>query len=71
MNWVYIRSEPHLFTVGFYDPKGIWNSDSDHEDKEDAAKRVAFLNGEHACRTCGLKRSLDYALNTGDGVYRP
>jgi hypothetical protein len=43
--WVYIRSEPHLFTVGFYDPSGKWHSDSDHDSSEDAAQRVAYLNG--------------------------
>jgi hypothetical protein len=43
--YVYIKSEPHLFTVGFYDPKGKWHADSDHTDREEAAKRVAYLNG--------------------------
>jgi hypothetical protein len=28
--WVYIKSEPCLWTVGFYDPKGEWHADSDH-----------------------------------------
>lgn len=43
--WVYIRSEANLWTVGFYDPDGIWNTDSDHDIREDAAKRTAWLNG--------------------------
>lgn len=43
--YVYLRSEPHLFTVGFYDPAGRFQPDSDHELREDAARRVAFLNG--------------------------
>jgi hypothetical protein len=45
--WVYIRvkSEPNLFTVGFYDPSGKWQTDSDHSSKEDAAERCSFLNG--------------------------
>lgn len=43
--YVYIRSEPGLFTVGFYDPRGKWHTDSDHEDREKAARRVAWLNG--------------------------
>ena len=43
--WVYIRSEPGLFTVGFYSPAGEWCTDSDHEDREAAARRVNFLNG--------------------------
>lgn len=43
--YVYIKSEPGLYTVGFYDPKGNWHPESDHEDSEKAAKRVAWLNG--------------------------
>lgn len=43
--YVYIRSEPRLFTVGFYDPSGKWHPDSDHVESEDAAKRVRYLNG--------------------------
>jgi len=43
--WVYIRSEPNLYTVGFYSPSGEWHTDSDHGDREDAARRVHYLNG--------------------------
>ena len=47
--WVYIcseRSSYHsLYTVGFYDPKGEWQPESDHGTKEDAAARVHYLNG--------------------------
>jgi hypothetical protein len=47
--YVYIRSESGpgytLYTVGFYDPDGKWHPESDHEDSEDAAQRVHYLNG--------------------------
>lgn len=43
--WVYIKSEPGLWTVGFYRPDGTWNADSDHDDKAEAAARVHYLNG--------------------------
>lgn len=43
--YVYIQSEPGLWTVGFFDPQGNWHTDSDHDVKEEAAKRVAWLNG--------------------------
>jgi hypothetical protein len=43
--YVYIQSEPGLWTVGFYTPSGKWNPESDWDCKEDAAKRVAYLNG--------------------------
>lgn len=44
--YVYIRSEPGLWTVGFYGPDGTWHTDSDHGDREEAARRVAWLNGQ-------------------------
>jgi hypothetical protein len=43
--WVYQRSEPGLWTVGYYDPSGEWQPESDHNSSEDAAKRVHWLNG--------------------------
>ena len=45
--WVYIRSEPGLYTVGFYDPDGKWHPDSDWETTQEAAARVHYLNGGH------------------------
>jgi hypothetical protein len=44
--YVYIRSEPGLWTVGFYSPAGKWEPESDHTDREEAANRVILLNGE-------------------------
>jgi hypothetical protein len=64
--YVYIQSEPTLWTVGFYDPDGKWVSESDHDSKDEAAARVAYLNGASAVR-----RTLDEALNSGEGIYRP
>lgn len=43
--WVYICSEPGLWTVGFYDPHGAWIAESDHGRAEEAAQRVHYLNG--------------------------
>jgi len=43
--WVYIKSEPGLWTVGYSSVDGEWVTDSDHNDREEAAKRVAWLNG--------------------------
>lgn len=45
MSWVYIKSEPGLWTVGFYDPDGKWHSDSDYKSQKDAGDRVHYLNG--------------------------
>lgn len=44
-HYVYIKSEPGLWTVGFYDPQGRWLSESDHNNTDNAASRVAWLNG--------------------------
>ncbi len=43
--YVYIVSEPGLWTVGFYHPDGKWEPETDHEIAEEAAERVAWLNG--------------------------
>lgn len=43
--YVYIKSEPTLWTVGFYSPNGTWQPESDHSAPEDAANRVHYLNG--------------------------
>lgn len=45
MSYVYVKSEPGLWTVGFYKPSGEWVSESDHSSTEDAAQRAAWLNG--------------------------
>ena len=44
--YVYINSEPGLWTVGFYSPDGLWIPESDHETAEKAAERVHYLNGK-------------------------
>ena len=46
--FVYIRSEPGLWTVGHYDPSGKWVAESDHTTTDAAARRVAELNGAAA-----------------------
>jgi len=43
--YIYIESEPGLWTVGFYSPDGEWHPESDHDAKSEAAKRVSYLNG--------------------------
>lgn len=43
--YVYIESEPGLWTVGFYDPSGKWQPESDHNDIDSARERVNYLNG--------------------------
>ena len=43
--YVYIKSEPNLWTVGFYNPKGEWVPETDHDADWKAADRVHYLNG--------------------------
>lgn len=48
MNYVYKQTERGIYplwTVGYYDPEGDWVPESDHDVKENAAKRVHYLNG--------------------------
>lgn len=43
--YVYIKSEPQLWTVGHYDPSGKWEPESDHGTRDAATERTAWLNG--------------------------
>ncbi len=44
-HFVYIRSEPQLWTTGFYKPDGTWEPDDDFPSPGQAGNRAAFLNG--------------------------
>ena len=46
VTWVYLQSEPGLYTVVFYKPDGKWEPESDHASREEAAERVHYLNGQ-------------------------
>lgn len=48
MSYYYRRTEPQLWTVGHDTAEGAWETDSDHDVREEAAQRVAFLNGGEA-----------------------
>jgi hypothetical protein len=50
VSYVYVRSEPGLWTVGFYRPDGRWEPDSDHGSADEAAERVAWLNGNREAK---------------------
>jgi hypothetical protein len=43
--WLYRKTEPRLWTVGFYTRAGSWEPESDHGSAEEAAARVHYLNG--------------------------
>jgi hypothetical protein len=43
--YVYIRTEPELWTAGAYGPDGKFQPESDHGSPAEAAQRVAYLNG--------------------------
>lgn len=55
-----------LYTVGFYRPDGKWIPEFDTNNKDEAAKRVAWLNGKSAANG-----ALSEALNMGNGIYKP
>ena len=42
--WIYKRTEPELWTVGYQDSGGF-EPESDHGSPEEAAARVRYLNG--------------------------
>ena len=43
--YVYIRSEPGLWTVGYHEPGGKFIPESDHDSPGEAARQVTTLNG--------------------------
>jgi hypothetical protein len=45
MSYVYINSEPGVWTVGFHTLDGKWKAESDHPSAKAAAERVIDLNG--------------------------
>ena len=46
MTYLYVQSEEQLWTVGSGEPgTSSWQSESDHSSDDDAARRVAWLNG--------------------------
>ena len=60
--YVYIKSEPNLYTVGFYDPSGDWQPESDHATKEEAGDRVAYLNGSKTVDITNFIKTLDLII---------
>jgi hypothetical protein len=43
--WLYMCTEPGLWTVGYYDPAGDWHPEGDYDSREAASARVHYLNG--------------------------
>ena len=42
-----------LYVVGYFNPRGKWVAESDHDSAESAAKRVHYLNGGKYWRGIG------------------
>lgn len=68
--YVYIKSEPQLWTVGFYTTLGEWISESEYECMEDAAERVHWLNGgvKHRDIMKDFFLDLNRMSGTGNGI---
>lgn len=46
--WVYRKrreGQSYLYTTGYFTPSGQWVPDEDFNDKEQAVKRVNYMNG--------------------------
>lgn len=60
------RGEYPLWTVGFYTPSGEWEAESDHSSKDEAAERVAYLNGNkgeattYPCVMCSYRTDMKH-----------
>lgn len=44
--YVYLKSNYGVWSVGFYDPAGKWHLESEEYSAQQAAQRVAWLNGK-------------------------
>ena len=68
-SYVYIRSEPGLWTVGFYRPDGKWEPESDWDSTDKAAARAAFLMGGESPNSYDrLKRVEKVGLRLADYI---
>lgn len=45
--WVYRKTEPNNWTVGYWTPDKEWVAESDWSTSQDAARRVRWLNGRN------------------------
>jgi hypothetical protein len=66
--WLYLRSEPGLWTVGFYRPDGTWEPESDHPSEAGARQRVHYLAGGCQERFCAREQP---NAGAGDGLVNP
>jgi hypothetical protein len=58
--YVYRKSRhEQLYTVGFYDPSGAWEPESDHRTEDAAAARVHYLNGGEERQAARIRSSLE------------
>lgn len=57
--WLYRRTEPTLWTVGFYTPAGTWEPETDHGTADEAAARVHWLNGGTAPDPAPIEHRVD------------
>ena len=70
--YVYIKSEPNLFTVGFYDPNGKWHPQSDWNNRNEAVDRVSFLNGNKSANSGFIPNPSDISyMNDDDDISFP
>lgn len=57
MKYVYKKTEPTLWTVGFYNPANEWVAETEWNSANEAAQRVSYLNG-NTFPNVQLERSL-------------
>lgn len=60
--YVYIQSEPDLWTVGRYDEKGKWHPKSDHDHILGAAEKANELNRKPCPTLAQIESILDDGL---------
>lgn len=76
--YTYESFERGLWTVGHRDESGKWHAESDHDDPQDAADRVHYLNGgtvapaapkPSAATETSLRLAVAFIEQVRDGAY--
>ena len=57
--YVYKSFEAGLWTVGYHDPQGQWEPDSDHRSEEAASARTHYINGGTTPHSDEVLQALD------------
>ncbi len=76
IKWVYVHNSEYgkpSFTVGQYEPAGVWNAESDWKSAEEATARINYLTEGGEMFTDEQRQAVNGVLEKkrADPTYRP